>query len=86
VVRKRKVAADLKGLFCQNFPESIVTNVIVKFFKRIHFSQIDTITMHIKFCQQHCNVYIALKLYTVAGFEPGIFCSVGRRDDHYATL
>jgi hypothetical protein len=23
--------------------------------------------------------------YTLAGFEPGIFCSVGGRDDHYAT-
>jgi hypothetical protein len=22
--------------------------------------------------------------YTLAGFEPGIFCSVGGRDDHYA--
>jgi hypothetical protein len=25
------------------------------------------------------------KPYTLAGFEPGIFCSVGGRDDHYAT-
>jgi hypothetical protein len=25
------------------------------------------------------------KSYTQAGFEPGIFCSVGGRDDHYAT-
>jgi hypothetical protein len=23
--------------------------------------------------------------YTLAGFEPGIFCSVGGRDDHYTT-
>jgi hypothetical protein len=23
--------------------------------------------------------------YTLAGFEPGIFCTVGGRDDHYAT-
>jgi hypothetical protein len=26
-----------------------------------------------------------LKPYTLAGFELGIFCSVGGRDDHYAT-
>jgi hypothetical protein len=25
------------------------------------------------------------KPYTLAGFEPGIFCSVGGRDHHYAT-
>jgi hypothetical protein len=25
------------------------------------------------------------KPYTLAGFEPGIFCSVGGRDDQYAT-
>jgi hypothetical protein len=25
------------------------------------------------------------KYYTLAGFEPGIFCSVGGPDDHYAT-
>jgi hypothetical protein len=24
-------------------------------------------------------------MYTLAEFEPGIFCSVGGRDDHYAT-
>jgi hypothetical protein len=45
--------------------------------------------MHIKFRQQHCNVcmymYRALKPYTLARFEPGFFCSVGRRDDNYAT-
>jgi hypothetical protein len=41
--------------------------------------------MHIKLWQQHCNVYIPKKPYTLAGFEPGIFCSVGGRDDHYAT-
>jgi hypothetical protein len=47
--------------------------------------QIHTITMHIKFCQQHCIVYKTLKPYTLAGFEPGLFCSVGGRDGHYAT-
>jgi hypothetical protein len=26
-----------------------------------------------------------LKPYTVSGFEPGIFCSWGGRDDHKAT-
>jgi hypothetical protein len=26
------------------------------------------------------------KPYTLAGFELGIFCSVGGRDDHYALL
>jgi hypothetical protein len=26
-----------------------------------------------------------LKPYTLAGFEPGIFCYGGGRDDHYAT-
>jgi hypothetical protein len=25
------------------------------------------------------------KPYTLAGFEPGIFCSVGGRGDHYST-
>jgi hypothetical protein len=34
--------------------------------------------------QQHCNVCIkAWKPYNLAGFEPGIFCSVGERDDFY---
>jgi hypothetical protein len=28
---------------------------------------------------------ISIKPYILAGFEPGIFCSVGERDDHYAT-
>jgi hypothetical protein len=28
-------------------------------------------------------VYKFLKTYTLAGFEPGIYCSVGGRDDHY---
>jgi hypothetical protein len=27
----------------------------------------------------------SLKPHTLAGFKPGIFCSVGGRDDHYAT-
>jgi hypothetical protein len=31
---------------------------------------------------QFINSY---KPYTLAGIEPGIFCSVGGRDDHYAT-
>jgi hypothetical protein len=40
--------------------------------------------MHIKFWQQHCKVHInSEKPYTLAGFEPGIFCSVGGCDDHY---
>jgi hypothetical protein len=33
-----------------------------------------------KFSQQHCN---NIKPNTLAGFEPGIFSSVGGRDDHY---
>jgi hypothetical protein len=36
----------------------------------------------------YCNstvMYKFLKPYTLAGFEPGIFGSVGGRDDHYAT-
>jgi hypothetical protein len=42
--------------------------------------------MHIKLWQQHCTVKIPKDLtYTLAGFEPGIFCSVGGRDDHYAS-
>jgi hypothetical protein len=49
------------------------------------FSQLHTMTMHIKLLQQHCNVKIPKKPYTLAGFEPEIFCSVGGRDDHYAT-
>jgi hypothetical protein len=42
-------------------------------------------TLHIKFWQRHCNVSRPIKTYTLAGFEPGIFCSGGGRDDHYAT-
>jgi hypothetical protein len=30
-------------------------------------------------------MYKGLKPYTPAGFEPWIFCTGGRRDDHYAT-
>jgi hypothetical protein len=33
-------------------------------------------TMHIKLRQQHCKVH-----YTLPGFEPVIFGSIGRRDD-----
>jgi hypothetical protein len=32
---------------------------------------------------QDCNVWRP-KTYTLARFEPGLFCSVGGRDDHYA--
>jgi hypothetical protein len=39
-------------------------------------------TKHIKLRLQRSNV---LKTYTLAGFEPGIFCSACGRDDHYAT-
>jgi hypothetical protein len=43
-------------------------------------------TVHIKFRQLHCNVLRPKNLkYTLAGFEPGIFCSGGGRDGHYAT-
>jgi hypothetical protein len=42
-------------------------------------------TMHIKLWQQHCNLQIPKNPYTIAGFEPGIFCSVDGRDDHNAT-
>jgi hypothetical protein len=32
-------------------------------------------------------MYIKIyKPYTLAGFEPGIFCFVGGREDNYATL
>jgi hypothetical protein len=31
------------------------------------------------------GMYQDLKTNTLAGFEPGIFCSEGGRDDHYAT-
>jgi hypothetical protein len=34
---------------------------------------------------QHYNVSIPKKSYTLVGFETGIFCSVGGRDDHSAT-
>jgi hypothetical protein len=30
-------------------------------------------------------MFKALKPYTLAGFEPGIVCFGGGRDDHYAT-
>jgi hypothetical protein len=41
--------------------------------------------MHSKLWQQHCHVYFPYNLITLAGFEPGIFCSVGGRDDHRYT-
>jgi hypothetical protein len=41
--------------------------------------------MYMKFWLKHCNVY-TWKPYTLAGFEPGIFCSVGCRDDHSGGL
>jgi hypothetical protein len=37
---------------------------------------------HIKLWQQHYNVEIPKKPYTLAGFEPMIFCFVGGRDDN----
>jgi hypothetical protein len=41
---------------------------------RVRFRNLQTMTMHIKFWQQHCNVYEDLKtLRDMAGFEPGIF-------------
>jgi hypothetical protein len=40
--------------------------------------------MHIKY-DNSTAIYNSLKPYTLAGFEPGIFCSVGGRDDHYTT-
>jgi hypothetical protein len=30
-------------------------------------------------------MYKVIKPYTLAGFEPGIFCFGGGLDDHYAT-
>jgi hypothetical protein len=52
----------------------------------INFSHVHSMTVYIKLWQQHCNVKIPiLKLYTLEGFEPEAFCSVGGRDDHYAT-
>jgi hypothetical protein len=44
--------------------------------------------MHIKLWKQLCNEHMKIPKnlsYTLAGFEPWIFCSVGGRDDHYAT-
>jgi hypothetical protein len=41
--------------------------------------------MHIKLWQEYCNVLITKNITPWQGFEPGIFCSVGWRDDHYAT-
>jgi hypothetical protein len=42
----------------------------------LRFDNSTAIYVHIK----------TLKPYALAGFEPGIFCSVGGRDNHYATL
>jgi hypothetical protein len=33
----------------------------------------------------HCRYKFLKKPYTLAGFEPVIFCSVGVRNDNYAT-
>jgi hypothetical protein len=49
--------------------------------------------MFLKYTQWQCilsyddstAMYKFLKPYTLAGFKPGIFRSVGGRDDHYAT-
>jgi hypothetical protein len=54
-------------------------------FRCAHFSQIHTMTMHIKFWQQHCDVSRPKKPCTLVGFKHGIFCSGGGREDHYAT-
>jgi hypothetical protein len=53
------------------------------FFKNLFFSNTlnNNAYVGIKFWQQHCNVYKALK----ALHPGGIFCSVGGRDDHYVT-
>jgi hypothetical protein len=56
-----------------------------KLFLSIYYSQVHTTTMHIKFCQTALQCVNSKKPYTQAGFEPGIICSVGGRDDHYAT-
>jgi hypothetical protein len=58
---------------------------ISKDLKHLFFSNTHTMTMNFKFRQQHCNVLRPKQPYTLAGFEPGIFCSGGGRDDHYAT-
>jgi hypothetical protein len=47
-----------------------------KIFLSIYSSQKHTMTLHIEFWLQNP--------YTLAGFESGILCSWGRRDDHYA--
>jgi hypothetical protein len=62
-------------------------NNVNTFFRKlsIYFSQVRTMTMHIKFGPQHCNVFKTQNPHILVGFEPGILCSVGGRDDHYAT-
>jgi hypothetical protein len=49
------------------------------------FSQRHTVTMHIKFWLQHCNVYKPQTLHP-GGIRARDSCSWGGRDDHYATL
>jgi hypothetical protein len=56
-----------------------------KIFLKHLFSQIHTMTMQIKFPQQHCSAWRPKKPYPPAGVDPGIFCSGGGRDDHCAT-
>jgi hypothetical protein len=41
-----------------------------------------TMAMHIKFWHSTAMYISTPKTYTLAGFEPGIFCSLGGRDDH----
>jgi hypothetical protein len=51
------------------------------FIESIYSSQIHTMAIRIKFWQLHKT----REPYTLTGFEPGIFCSGGGRDNHYAT-
>jgi hypothetical protein len=52
-------------------------------FLTIYLSQIHTMTMRIKI---FTTVLQSIRTYTLAGFEPRIFCSGGRRDDHYTHM
>jgi hypothetical protein len=50
------------------------------FRKHFFYQNTHTMAMHVKFWHQHCNDL--KKTSTLSGFEPVIFCSGGRRNDH----
>jgi hypothetical protein len=67
---------------CRKLPKIVI---ILNILKSFIFLGLYTMTIHIKFWQQHCNVSRPKNLIPWRDSNPGFFCSGGGRDDHYAT-